>query len=130
MPLTFRIDPELDLVITDGSGDVDEAELFGHVKALTATPDRPRRELADFSRQTCVSVSPQTVRDAAWRLAELEGPRAGAMLALVAASDTVYAMCRMFQAHRTQEGLEVKVFRERQGALAWLGITADVGPVH
>ena len=120
MPLTFDVDHDAGVVFTRADGPVSEQDLRQHVTRLAATQGRPPLELADFSDQVHITVPPGAVREAAWTLSDTDAPQPNSRLALVGRSDAVYAVLRMFQAHRESEGLEVEVFRERDAALAWL----------
>ena len=43
-------------------------------------------------------------------------------VAIVAAKDLSFGLSRIYEAFRTQEGLEIEIFRTEQKALAWLKI--------
>jgi len=127
VPISFRIDRARDLVLTDARGSVDVIDIAEHIERLTLTPDRPAREIADFSEQTCLTLDLEVARSAGRALADIDGGDEGSQLALVAGSDAVFATLRVFGAHRRQGGLEVRVFRERGPALSWLGVAPDFG---
>ena len=47
----------------------------------------------------------------------------------LAGSRAVVGMLRLYQAHREQDGVEIRVFRDRGEALAWLGVEdAEAAP--
>ena len=130
MPISFRIDRARDLVLTDARGSVDVVDIAEHIERLTLTRDRPAREIADFSEQTCLTLDPEVARSAGRALAEIDGGDGGdegSQLALVAGSYAVFATLRVFGAHRRQGGVEVRVFRERGPALSWLGVAPGFG---
>lgn len=120
MPLTFDVDHDAGIVFTQADGLVTPEDLRRHVERLAATQGRPPLELADFSDQVHITVPPDAVRNAAWTLSDTDTPQPNSRLALVGRSDAVYAVLRLFQAHRDVEGLEIEVFRERDAAMAWL----------
>lgn len=125
MPIGFHIDRSLGLVITEAVGSVDVADIAEHIERLTNTPDRPPREIADFSSQARLTLAPAVARSAARALAAIDGGDEGSRLALVARSDAVFAILRVFGAHRQEGGLEVRVFRAREPALRWLDVAPD-----
>ena len=127
VPIDFHIDRSRGLVVTEAVGTVDVADIAEHIKRLTNTPDRPPREIADFSSQVRLTLAPAVARSAARALAAVDGGDEGSRLALVARSDGVFATLRVFGAHRQEGGLEVRVFREREPALRWLGVAPDAG---
>jgi len=128
VPIGFHIDRSLGLVITEAVGSVDVADIAEHIERLTNTPDRPSREIADFSSQVRLTLAPAVARSAARGLAAIDGGDEGSRLALVARSDAVFAILRVFGAHRQEGGLEVRVFRAREPALRWLCVAPDACP--
>ena len=47
-------------------------------------------------------------------------------MALVAPSDYVYAVARMFQVYEESRGSELEVFRDLPSALEWMGLPPDL----
>ena len=120
MPLRFRIDGERDLVVTTADGLVTGGDLQEHALKLTSTPNRPLRELVDLSGACKTNVSAKAVQRMATWLAEREEDRPGSMLALVAGSESIYGMLRMFEAYRDRPHLSTRVFRDTGDAMSWL----------
>ncbi len=120
MPLRFRIDEAAGLVITTAEGEVTGEDLLAHARALASTPGRPPRELVDLSDRTEVPISTEVVRGLAEYLSAADENVPGSRVALVAKSDAIFGMMRVFQAHREHANVELRVFRDRDEALRWL----------
>ena len=120
MPLRFEIDEDMGLVRTTAEGVVTAQDLIDHAKALSARRNRPLAELVDFSDRAEVTVPIEVVREIGTLLRTADENRPGGRLALVARSDVVYGMLRVFQAHRTHESVEIRAYRDREEALRWL----------
>jgi hypothetical protein len=120
MTLEFRIDVASDLVVTTSpDGNVTLEDLARHARALAARPERPLRELVDFSEHARITVPFETLRDTAGFLRDHD-ERPGTRVALVAGSEAVYGALRVFAAWRESGAAAVHVFRDRDAALAWL----------
>ena len=125
MPLRFWIDHEKDLVVTTAEGEVTAADLMDHARALAATPDRPTRELVDLSERAEIPVPTDAVRQMARFLADADANTPGSRVALVAKTDALYGMLRLYQAHREHPSVAMQVFRDRAAALRWLDGSGD-----
>jgi hypothetical protein len=58
----------------------------------------------------------------------MDDPKASTRLAIVAPEDLYFALGRMYQAYRelnSSSTRKVEVFRNRESALRWLGISAE-----
>ncbi len=129
MPLVFVIDRERDVVWTRARGEVCEDDLVGHAAALAAEPTRPQRELVDFSDRSELTVSTSSVRATGEFLRAHDVSLPGSKVAMVAGSEAVFGMLRLYQAHREADGVAIRVFRDRGEALAWLGVAdAEAAP--
>lgn len=122
MPLHFVIDETIGLVTTTAVGDVAAVDLLEHATKLAAVPNRPTRELVDFTDRSGGSPPLDSVRTMAEFLKEHDASEPGTKLALAASDDEVFGTLRVFEAHREEAALELKVFRTRDEALRWLGI--------
>ncbi|MDJ0869099.1 MAG: hypothetical protein QNK03_23525 [Myxococcota bacterium] len=120
MPLRFRIDLDADLVLTTAEGIVSGEDLTDHARKLADTPNRPLRELVDFSDRDEVTVPTETVRQMASLLSERDQNTPGSRVALVAKTDAIFGMMRLFEAHREHPHVTLRVFRDREEALRWL----------
>jgi hypothetical protein len=128
MPITYRVDHEVKVVFAEGTGTVTDDDVFGYQREVWSRPDvRGYNELVDVSAVKHVTLpSAQRVRDLAELSAEMEAQAGEAKrFAIVATSPIVYGLSRMFQTYREMDQrnkTQVKVFRNRQEALAFLGI--------
>jgi hypothetical protein len=128
MPITYRVDHEVKVVFAEGTGTVTDDDVFGYQREVWSRPDvLGYNELVDVSAVKHVKLpSAQRVRDLAELSAEMEAQAGEAKrFAIVATSPIVYGLSRMFQTYREMDQrnkTQVKVFRNRQEALAFLGI--------
>lgn len=120
MPFRFHIDQEADLVLTIAEGDVTAEDLIAHARALARTPDRPLHELVDFSDRVDVTIPTEVVRNMAEFLSQEDGNPPGSRLAMVAKTDAIFGMLRLFEAHREHSNVALRVFRNRDEAFDWL----------
>jgi hypothetical protein len=121
MPGSFKIHVPKRLVFTRGWGVLVGEELTGHALALRAdarfAPDQV--QLADFNGVTEFRVETRAVQ--ALALINPWGP--GAHRAVVAPNDESYGMARMYQILTKAPPEELKVFRNFEDALRWLGLS-------
>jgi hypothetical protein len=116
------------VVFAEGTGTVTDDDVFSYQREAWSRPDvRGYNELVDVSAVKHVALpSAQRVRDLAVLSAEMEAQAGEAKrFAIVATSPIVYGLSRMFQTYREMDQrnkTQVKVFRNRQEALAFLGI--------
>ena len=121
MPVRYSIDPGLQLVRTVFSGELTDADLREHVRSLHADPafNAKMRELVDLTGVTRATVTADGVATIAASL--VHSPHA--RRALVASTDEVFGLSRMYQLYRDRIGAEeLQVFRESVPALEWLGL--------
>ena len=119
MPWTSSFDAERHALFITATGVLTDEELRS---GTTTTFQDPRqrstlRVLLDYSGTTNILVTVATVQQLATNKAFLPGSRR----AFLASSDLAYGMGRMYKAY-AEGGLngEVRVFRDRGRALAWL----------
>lgn len=101
------------------SGTVSPNEMMEVLRDL-ATDDKfiSSKRLWDLREATGDLVPHDTERLA--RLAQAQDGNAPGKVALVAASDLVFGMSRVFEVQRTTEDVEVGVFRDLDEAELWL----------
>ncbi len=127
--MQFSIDERLGLTVTTVVGNLTPEDLLAHATRLAATPDRPPRELVDFTDYAAWPFSLDAVRTMGEFLRDNDSNEDGGQLALVGSDDEVFGAFRVFEAHRDHSALTIKVFRDRDEALRWLGIDpADFSP--
>ena len=118
MGMNYKIDPARHLVLTRGWGILSSHELFDFTSRILVDPrfDPTYRSLGDLREVTEVTVD---TLDAAYTAAT---PLfvAGTRRAIVATSDSVYGMARMFATFAERSGQEVRIFREMRLAEEWL----------
>lgn len=121
MPITFDIDPGRGLILTKATGVVTGAEILELKKRLVADPrfSAELRSFADLRGITDLQVSPADVN----ALLEFDRSHPGCSerirLGLLAGSDVVYGMARMYEM-RSQRENGIAVFRREADLWAWL----------
>jgi hypothetical protein len=124
MSVHHAIDEERKIVLTVFRGDLTDADLRAHQLALSANPrfHPSMRELVDLRAVTDVSVSSAILNaSAGWPLHAPEARRA-----LVAPTDLLFGLFRMYQTHLGEVGAsQLGVFRELGQALQWLGLSSE-----
>lgn len=122
MPISYAIDPKLDLVHVRWVGVVSYESALAHHQALADDPDfhPAMRQFTDASR-AMLPYNSGKVRALALRSPFGEGSRR----AVVVSTDAIFGASRMYAA-QVPAG-ELYVFRNREDALDWLGVsTADL----
>lgn len=125
MPGSFTILPESRFVYTRAWGIFSAPFLFAHIEALKNHPrfDSSFAQLADLRE-----VSDVTLDSAAVRGAVAANPfGAGSRRAMVASSDFVFGMLRMYELLRQPGRDELMVFRDLPRALQWLDTSVPAG---
>jgi hypothetical protein len=126
MGMTYRIDRELRVVRSRGSGTLTTRDLQDYTSRLLVDPafDADYRSLADLSEVTVVDIDQLALSQTAWTPSFNPGTRR----AIIAPSDLVYGLARMFATHSERFGQVVHVFRHRADAEAWLGLPDSAAP--
>jgi hypothetical protein len=115
----YEIDKERRLITSTASGVITLPEIWAHQEKLDKDPDFDPSfaQLLDVTQVTKLKLSSEDVR----RVAESNTLSTNPRLAIVATSNLVYGMARMFQIFREMKGEEkTRVFRDRDEALAWV----------
>jgi hypothetical protein len=128
MPIAYRIDAGRRVVFADPYGALTAEDLFAYQRDVGSKPQvRGFDELVDMSRvEQVVYTDMKPVRELASLSASMDDPDRPTRLAIVAPADEDFGLGRMYEALRSlQPGStrEVRVFRKRADALAWLGTT-------
>jgi hypothetical protein len=125
MPASYRIDKQKKLIISTAFGVLTLDDVLKHQQQLVRDTDFDPSfsQLVDFDEVTEVAVATDDVRRMAERSIFVPGTRR----ALVAQkSDVAFGLSRMFEILRNLKGDQgVRVFRDREQALAWLFATED-----
>jgi hypothetical protein len=116
MPVTYSIEPKLQCIFVTLDGTVTDEEVITGQKQMFGDPLFVGRcpRLIDATGVTKLDVSAHTVRTVSRAAAE----RGVRRVALVASSDFVYAMMRMYEGYAYE--VECFVCRDRNEAAAWL----------
>ncbi len=129
MPIEAKVDERRGFVEIVLAGDVTDSELSGAVdRFFSETWSALPLGLLDLRDVEATDVSARLIRKAASRAESHVDPRLeSGKFAIVAARDFLFGMARMYEILRSDSPVEVRVFRDRQEALLWLGI-AENGP--
>ncbi len=120
MPITYKIDPQQNLVVTSIWGPATETEVAEHNRSLRTDPqfDPHFRQLTDMSGVTALLVSTKVIEETAHDQYCAPGVRR----AFVASDDAAFGLARMFALHSEAMGQTIHVFRDRATAEEWLGL--------
>ena len=123
MPVIYQIDKPNGLIRTTCVGDVTLEEVTRHFQALANDPDCPDRldVLLDLSQQTSLPQSTQ-LREVTLAIRRVRSRVRFGNCAIVACTDALYGMLRMFQVFTEELFQEAQVFRSISDAEAWLAV--------
>lgn len=116
----YEIDAKRQLVTSRLWGPVTEEEVHEHNTRLRTDPkfDPSYRQLVDLTGITEIRVGTHMINETS--LDQFFAP--GTRRAMVACSDAVFGMARMFALRAEGLGQTIEVFREAAPAREWLGI--------
>jgi len=112
-----------DGVIHLGTGVVEGAEIIAAAVEEHRIDDRARRlkfGLVDLTDVTDLRVTSEQVRRVAEENLMLSKLAPGAVVAVVAPSDLMFGMARMWQAFASRTEWQIQIVRSRAAATAWL----------
>ena len=126
MPVTYRIEPEAQVIHTRCSGPVVLNEVREHFVTLSQDPACPSRldVLLDLSEMTTVPESVQ-LRIVAADIARIRPRVAFGICAIVAPVTAVFGMSRMFEIYVEKYFEATHVFRSEAEATQWLAHQRD-----
>src|SRR5215467_13686505 len=121
MPVIYQIDAASAIIRTRCVGAVTLEEVLAHFRDLVRDPDCPRRldVLLDLSEETSLPESEQ-IKIIAYEISRVRERVEFGTCAVVACSDALYGMIRMFQVFTGELFAETWVFRSLPEAEAWL----------
>jgi hypothetical protein len=126
MPCTYTIYQDKRLVVTTASGVFTFAEAMAHEDKIYSDADFDPTfvHLIDATAITKTEITAAEIST----LARRTGFSPKSRKALVANSTLLFGLARMFEAYLQLAGTSesMSVFKERSGALQWLGIDGDV----
>jgi len=121
MPITFSIDMRASLIRTIGSGDVTLDEIDAHFTQLSKVWPRGARldVLLDLSDCTALPEILQ-LRAAVSRIQIFGGRKRFGVCAIVARSEPLHGLLRVFELLAERRFSAVRVFRTEPAAMVWL----------
>ena len=121
MPISYRIDPDRQWVLTTAWGVLTDADLLAHKTALAndAAFTPTMRQLSDISGIERLDVTADGVRAMVAHDERNMEKRAGHRMALVVPKSEVFGMARMYQLMSGPDQ-SIGVFRDITEATTWL----------
>jgi hypothetical protein len=121
MPVTYQIDQANGIIRTKCTGPVTIEEVVEHFRVLERDPDCPDRVdvLLDLSEQTSIPTK-QNLQEVTGQIRRIRGRVQFGACAIVACTDALYGMLRMFEVFADRYFRESSVFRTASEAEAWL----------
>ncbi len=121
MPVIYRINGKKRLIHTRCIGKVTPADILYHFQSLARDPECPDRldVLLDLSESTSVPESHQ-LHDVREEIGRIRDKVQFDDCAIVAPTDVLFGMSRMFEAFASQWFHEIRVYRTLVEAEAWL----------
>jgi hypothetical protein len=118
MAMSHSIDAEHRIVLCRAWDDLSNEDLHEHYRNIAADPafQRSYRQLGDLREVTHVSADSAAI--AAVATLQIFAP--GSRRALIATSDVIFGLARMFASYAEDAGQLVRVFRDADEATAWL----------
>ena len=126
MPASYRIDTELGIVFSFGTGTVTDEDLLNHQRSVSADPlfHPGLSQLVDGRGVTEVKATVHGIR----ALISGNPYGSGSKRAFVAPNDTIFGMARMFELGRVNAEDDFRVFRSMDPAREWLGLPPETAP--
>ncbi len=120
MPLQSKVIEPLRLLVTRAIGALRLSDLQEHRKALLADPgfDPGFNHLFDLREVERIAFSSEDVVQATLVRAFSESSRR----AIVAPQDVSFGLSRMYELHREDHSESIRIFRDLDQALQWLGL--------
>jgi hypothetical protein len=121
MSITYRIDKATETIRTTCSGAVTIEEVIDHFRKLEKDPDCPDRldVLLDLSEQTTIPES-KNLEAVARAIERIRSKVQFGACAIIARTDALFGMLRMFEVFVEPYFRETSVFRTTCAAEAWL----------
>jgi len=121
MPVTYQIDKANNIIRTKCIGPVTIEEVIDHFRVLERDPDCPERldVLLDLSEQTSIPRK-ENLEEVTREISRIRGSVRFGACAIVACTDALYGMLRMFEVFAERCFRESYVFRTTAEAEAWL----------
>lgn len=127
MPITYQIEHDLRLVVAAPHGKLVDSDIFRYQQEVwTRLDTKGYDELIDMTGVSEIEfISKNRVAFLADLSASMDPPGLVSKLAIIATTDLHFGLARMYEAYRetTKQGTKlVRVFRNRNDAIQWLGL--------
>jgi len=121
LPVIYEINRNTNLIRTRCVGNVTFEEVVGHFAELECNPQVPKQldVLLDLSELTSVPGADQLV-SVAEEIGRIEGKVQFGLCGIIAPSDLLFGMSRMFEVFAARQFRATKVFRRMDDAEKWL----------
>jgi len=131
MPINYNIDHDQCLVMATPHGVLTDGDVFGNQQEVWSRADTSGyNELIDMTGVSQIEfISADRVADLADLSGSMDSPASASKLAIIATAELHFGLGRMYQARREMAEPStkvVRVFRDRQEALQWLGIRIEM----
>jgi hypothetical protein len=121
MPVTYEIDKTNGIIRTRCIGAVTIEEVVDHFRVLEQDPECPDRVnvLLDLSDETSVPTK-DNLQTVVGEISRIRGRVQFGACAVIACTDALFGMLRMFEVFAEPCFREIRVFRKASEAKAWL----------
>ena len=129
MPVTYQIDQASKTIRTRCTGNVTIEEVLDHFRVLSHDPERPDRldVLLDLSEQTSIPER-DNLDEVAETIRRMRGSVHFGACAIIACTDVLFGMLRIFEVFAEDYFGATCVFRNRDEAEAWLASQHSTTP--
>lgn len=127
MAVGFAINIELQLVLVKAWGTLTSTELIGATDAIHGMPEfqRAQRELGDYREVADFELDGAAIQ----RLAAQSMFPPAARRAVVVNAEVAFGIARMYQMLREKPGDGLRVLRDMDEAVSWVGLDAEKAQV-
>jgi len=126
MGITSRIDRGRRVILSAGKGILTRSDWIKYTEWVWSDPEVSLYDkLVDLRGVERIDMTGAETRDAASRIPKAGSLRADYRVAIVAVSDAVFGMSRMYEMLRAGTMGEVRSFRDLDEAREWLGIVEE-----
>ena len=123
MPISIHYDPEQNILYTDATGAISIDDIMSYYSEIEHMNLNPQYSvLADYS-EASIELSYDDVKRMTSRRRKVSQGSDSVKIAVVAKSDVVFGVARMYEAMINDERFKVNAFRDREKAVQWLEIS-------
>jgi len=121
MTIESRVDKARRIIISEATGALTDEDVLRYTEWVRSDPAlREFDMLMDLRAVAKVEVTPEGLRESALLIPSASEAEERYRIAIVAGSDLVYGMARMYEMLREGAVGEVRIFRDMEEAKAWL----------